>query len=351
MKSLVRRMSGQFLGALLLALACGLGQSGAAAAQPFGGWLNFPGYPTHSYISIPHSEALNPRNGFTLEAWVRIIDAHNAECSSIAGKNFEKAWWIGICGPLLRSYLKGDGSDYTVGTISTTLWTHIAVTFDGATRRHYINGVLVGSLAETAPLTTSTDEVRIGSDTAWPYTPAGDIDEVNLWNVARSQSQIVQDASTPITGPVQGLLAVWSFNSSANDSVAVYEGTPHGTLSFQAPSPPSGAWLTTGQIPGYQFKVRVTAGTAITGVQESDCAPETLCVSASVPGRSEVFIRIVGPKPNGFLWPNITKFNTSQVEVWAEQLSTGIVKYYVLPGAWPGLDTLPGLYDRTGFVP
>ena len=117
-------------------------------------------------------------------------------------------------------------------------------------------------------------------------------------------------------------------------------------VSFQAPSPPSGAWLTTSQIPGYQFKVRVTAGTAITGVEESDCIPETLCVSASVPGRSEVLIRIVGPKPNGFLWPNVTKFNTSQVEVWAEQLSTGSIKYYVLPGAWPGLDTLPGLYDR-----
>ena len=33
------------------------------------------------------------------------------------------------------------------------------------------------------------------------------------------------------------------------------------------------------------------------------------------------------------------------------ELSTGSIKYYILPGVWPGLDDLPGLYDRTGFLP
>ncbi len=184
----------------------------------------------------------------------------------------------------------------------------------------------------------------------WKDTPAAQLDEINLWNVARTQAQVQQDAAAPITGPVQGLVAVWSFNGNARDQVAVYNGTVHGTVAFGAPAPPSGSWLTTSQIPGFQFKVRVTAGTVITGVQES-CIAETLCVSASVPGRSEVEVRIVGPKPNGYLWPNIVKFNTSQVEVWIQQLSTGSIKYYNLPGAWPGLDDLPGLYDRTGFLP
>lgn len=192
--------------------------------------------------------------------------------------------------------------------------------------------------------------MRIGSDVSWVRTPVAQIDEVSLWNVARTQAQVQQDASAPITGPVLGLVAVWSFNGNVRDQVAVYNGTPHGTLSFGAPPPPPGPWLTTSQLPGFQFKVVVTAGSAITGVQES-CIPETLCVSASIPGRSEVEVRIVGPKPNGYLWPNIVKFNTSQVEVWINQLSSGTTKYYILPGAWPGLDDLPGLYDRTGFLP
>jgi hypothetical protein len=351
MRSLVRRISGPFAGALLLGLALGAGLPGTAAAQPFGGWLDVNG--TNGYVSVPNDEALNPTGGFTFEAWVKVTDPGG--CSSIAGKGWTQAWWIGICGTTLRSYIKGytppGAINYDAGTISATLWTHIAVTYDGANRKHYINGVLVGTHPETGPLTQSTAEVRIGSDVSYVHTPSGSIDEVNLWNVARTQAQIQQDLAAPITGPVQGLIAVWSFNGKPNDAVAVYNGTVNGSATFEAPSPPAGAWLTTAQIPNFEFKVRVTAGTAITGVQESDCVPETLCVSASVPGRSEVLIRIVGPKPNGFLWPNVVKFNTSQVEVWANQLSTGSVKYYVLPGAWPGLDTLPGLYDRTGFLP
>jgi len=348
------RTSGRALGILLLGLVLGLVLPCLAAAQPFGGWVTLSGFPTSSYISIPHAEALNPTTGFTFEAWVRVRDAHNTtQCSSIAGKNWTKAWWIGICGTTLRSYIKGyptSGTFFDFGTISSTLWTHIAVTYDGAARKHYINGVLVGTHPETGPLTTDTDEVRIGSDVAYQFTPAGDIDEVSLWSVARTQAQIQQDASAPITGPVQGLIAVWSFNGNARDQVAVYNGTVNGTVTFGAPAPPAGPWLTTSQIPGYQFKVRITAGSVITGVQES-CIAETLCVSAAVPGRSEVEVRIVGPKPNGYLWPNIVKFNTSQVEVWINQLSSGTIKYYILPGAWPGLDDLPGLYDRTGFLP
>lgn len=344
---------GRVLGILLLGMALGLVLPGLASAQPFGGWVTFAGSPTSSYISIPHSDALNPTTGFTFEAWVRIRDAHSGACSSIAGKNWTKAWWIGICGTTLRSYIKGyptPGTFFDFGTISSTLWTHIAVTYDGAARKHYINGMLVGTHPETGPLTTDTDEVRIGSDVAYQFTPAGDIDEVSLWSVARTQAQIQQDASGPITGPVLGLIAVWSFNGNARDQVSVNNGTVHDPVAFNAPAPPAGPWLTTSQIPGYQFKVVVTGSSVITGVQES-CIAETLCVSASVPGRSEVEVRIVGPKPNGYLWPNIVKFNTSQVEVWIDQLSTGSIKYYILPGAWPGLDDLPGLYDRTGFLP
>jgi hypothetical protein len=74
-------------------------------------------------------------------------------------------------------------------------------------------------------------------------------------------------------------------------------------------------------------------------------------VSGRLPGRHEVFARIVGPKPNGRLWPTLVKFTTSQVEVWIEQVSTGEVEYYLLEGASRGFDELPGLFDREGFEP
>jgi len=119
-----------------------------------------------------------------------------------------------------------------------------------------------------------------------------------------------------------------------------------------APDPPAGPWLETAEIPDFRFKARVVAGGAEVPVrQESGCIPETLCISGAIPGRSELFLRMVGPKPNGFLWPNIVKFSTSQIEIWAEQLSSGVVNYYLLEGASPGSDELTGLFDRTGFTP
>lgn len=119
-----------------------------------------------------------------------------------------------------------------------------------------------------------------------------------------------------------------------------------------APDPPDGPWLETFELPGFRFKVRVTAGGAeIPTRQEADCIPETLCISGAVPGRSELFLRIVGPKPNGFLQPNVVKFSTSQIEVWIEQLATGLINYYVLDGATPGSSDLTGFFDRFGFGP
>lgn len=99
-------------------------------------------------------------------------------------------------------------------------------------------------------------------------------------------------------------------------------------------------------------KVRVTGGGGeIPTRQEADCIPETLCISGAVPGRSELFLRIVGPKPNGFLQPNLVKFSTSGIEVWIEHLATGLVNYYQLDGASPGSSDLTGLFDRFGFGP
>ena len=117
--------------------------------------------------------------------------------------------------------------------------------------------------------------------------------------------------------------------------------------------PPTGPYLTTPQIPGFRFKVRITipSGGRPLVHMESDCIAETLCVSGALPGRSEVFLRVVGPKPNSYLWPTLVKFTTSKVEVWIEKLNTGQVQYYLLPESSPDSGDLAGLFDRFGFLP
>ncbi len=118
------------------------------------------------------------------------------------------------------------------------------------------------------------------------------------------------------------------------------------------PPPPPAELLSDPDFPDFRFGVAITGSPGQTrlGASEAACLPEALCVSGAVPGRTEVVVRIVGPKPNGYLWPTIVKLSTSQVEVWIEQVSTGELRYYLLPGAGPGDDTLPGLFDRRGFL-
>jgi hypothetical protein len=111
-------------------------------------------------------------------------------------------------------------------------------------------------------------------------------------------------------------------------------------------------YLPTAAIPNFRFRVRIFNTTTPTnGSKETDCIPETLCVSGALPGRSEVFVRVVGPRPNGYLWPTIVRFSPSRVEVDIQQISTGITKTYVLPAVPSTSDELNGLQDRTGFLP
>lgn len=119
------------------------------------------------------------------------------------------------------------------------------------------------------------------------------------------------------------------------------------------PPPPDAPPLTSPALPDFRVWVVITPpfGPVILGDEAPECIPETLCVSGALPDRAEVFVRIVGPKPNGFLWPTLVKFSTSTIEVWIEQISTGERRYYRLEGANPGSSELPGLFDRTGFEP
>jgi len=256
---------------LVLCVGAALALPQGAAAQPFNTYLGFTGNPTHGYVRIPHSSALNPTGGFTFEAWVKIHDANGTGCSSIAGKGYTSTWWIGICGTTLRSYLKGSSSQRNGGVVPADVWTHIAVTFDGSNRRHYINGELVGTFAETGPLTTSTNEVRIGSDVNWQLTPAGRIDEVRLWNVARSQSQLRANINTTITSPEAGLVSVWSFESNVNDIIGTHDGSIQGSgVNFFvfATSPNCGASTSTALCLNNRFQITTQFRSGAPGTAE-----------------------------------------------------------------------------------
>ncbi len=156
--------------------------------------------------------------------------------------------------------------------------------------------------------------------------------------------------STPlpsgITGPFRRLLR-WGSDGLAflaGDQVVIL-----GEEDGGAPPPPGGLWLSAATLPGFEAKVLFNDATA--GKKESDCIAETLCVSGALAGRPEVFIKVIGPRPNGFLWTQVSRFTPSKVAIWLRQKSTGKINYYVLAAVPATAEDVSGLLDRGAFQP
>jgi len=115
--------------------------------------------------------------------------------------------------------------------------------------------------------------------------------------------------------------------------------------------PPAGPWLSSSGLPGFDAKVRITGGSPIAGTLEPDCIPETLCVSGALAGRSEVFVKVIGPRPNGRLWAQISRFSPAKLEIWLRQLGSGEINYYILDAVGNDASDVSGLQDREAFLP
>ena len=234
-----------------------------SGAQPYNGTLNFS-EPAGAKLEVVHDAALNPKNAITIEAWVNFTPTPSPgeSCRSLVGKGFASTYWFGICGSTFRTYTRGGSSAKDGGTVPTAVWTHLAMTSNGTTRHHYVNGELSGTFAESSPgtpLPTNTSAFRIGNDVNWDYPPNGRIDEVRLWNVARTQADIKRTMRVAIDSPLTGLVSVWHLDGGGDGGVGFHNGIASGGAIFSpAPlmgfCPPSSRQLCLG---GGRFAVSV----------------------------------------------------------------------------------------------
>jgi photosystem II stability/assembly factor-like uncharacterized protein len=179
----------------------------------------------------------------------------------------------------------------------------------------------------------------------WPTLVKFTTSEVQVWIQQISTEELrhyVLPRSEPTEGVLDGLFDRTGFTPDGSSKLSGSMSRDHGG------PPPAGAWLTTPEIPGFRFKVAIGAQGTL-GNPEGACLAETLCASGALPGRTEVLVRVVGPRPNGFLWPTMVKLTPAPVEVWIERTATGEIQHYELPGAAAGSDVLTGRFDREGF--
>ena len=197
-----------------------------------------------SYGEVPFNTTINPLI-FTYEIWARIESKTAAggngifQCLSeyyggvyggvqidvnpstykveaqIANGNFSASSWTAIEGPMVINALYPDAG----------LWYHLAITFDGSTFSFYVNGNLMGSVSGISYLGNQHDPDNVFTNfPLWiasnGFTAAnnhlhGAVDEFRIWNVARSQNQIIHDMTSSLSGTESGLVGYWRFDEGS----------------------------------------------------------------------------------------------------------------------------------------
>jgi hypothetical protein len=165
-------------------------------AGKFGSALLFNG--TNSLVRIPHTASLNLTSGMTLEAWVYPISSGGWRDLIYKSLGSLSLYYLGTYSGLSATGGTYGAHIYGRGTLPLNAWSHVAATYDRTTQRIYVNGVQVGSRAETDLIQTSTEAVTLGGDTAHARYWAGRIDEVRIYNRALSASEIQRDLANAV---------------------------------------------------------------------------------------------------------------------------------------------------------
>ena len=83
--------------------------------------------------------------------------------------------------------------------LPTNTWSFLTATYDGSNVRLYLNGTQVASTAHTGLIASSSNPLTIGSDNIYGQYFAGLIDNVRIYNVALTATQIQTDQTTPVS--------------------------------------------------------------------------------------------------------------------------------------------------------
>ncbi|MDO7852023.1 endo-beta-N-acetylglucosaminidase [Hymenobacter convexus] len=123
----------------------------------------------------------------------------------------------------------------SVARLTAGQWTHLAGTYDGATLKLYVNGVLDNSLAATGNVVANA-AFTLARNYAAPRGLDGRLDEARAWTRALTAAEIVANACS-VPGSSTGLAGYWKLNDSPNLTTADASGRGHtGTLTNMGPS-------------------------------------------------------------------------------------------------------------------
>ncbi|HOZ68882.1 MAG TPA: choice-of-anchor D domain-containing protein [Chitinophagaceae bacterium] len=174
-----------------------------------------------NYVSLPN---LIPSGSYTKEAWINGRSFASGTNNILSGSN--SAFWV-VNGQLCAGHNAVYTGIFDVTGFSTSQWYHVAVTYDAGTNfmQLYIDGAAVAGAGSGNPVGVYSETnayigaFNDGSQIAYQFD--GQIDEVRVWNVVRTATEIANNRSCGLTGDEPGLLAYYRFNqgvSGANNA-------------------------------------------------------------------------------------------------------------------------------------
>ncbi len=190
-----------------------------------------------SYVAIADSETLNNfTEQMTVSAWIKPAEFPN-EHTPIIYKSDEK-----VQNPNIRSFgfniVEGGririssapadkrfaSYNSPTGTVELNTWHHIAAVID--VKKNYLklfvdgNEIGKSSYGGGKSIHKSKLPFRIGwihrEDMPAKKTFVGQIDEVRIWNIARTETQILADMNKQLKGDEPGLIGYWKFDEETD---------------------------------------------------------------------------------------------------------------------------------------
>ncbi|MEU1730227.1 LamG-like jellyroll fold domain-containing protein [Streptosporangium sp. NPDC020145] len=175
----------------------------------YGKALSFDGL--SSWITVQDAASLRLTTGMTLSAWVNPTTAAST-WRSVATKELDEG--------ASYSLYAANGGGYPSGWVQVSpeepstvdgpsplpvsAWSHLAITYDGAALRLFVNGGQVAETALSGGLHDDGGALRIGGNSVWGEYFSGLIDEVRVYNRAQTDAEIQTDMNTPIGSGTSG---------------------------------------------------------------------------------------------------------------------------------------------------
>jgi probable HAF family extracellular repeat protein len=199
---------------------------------------------SNGYAEVASALDLNLTADWTVEAWFKDETAggYNHDTSYVLAKgdsnvNGEDPYFVGVqWNTLFAGERTNWSSSYvqsSLAAVSMSTWHHAAATFVASTRQLtlYLDGTQVGQgILAARSASGNTLPVDIGRNGSTGQSWNGKLDDVRIWNVVRTATEISTNYRTELATAPASLVGNWKFNEGSGTTAADSTASPQNAV-------------------------------------------------------------------------------------------------------------------------